>query len=129
MIIYQIGGIADKYRVGSSTKTLSVGKHVLGWAYGYPDAAGNGSLMYRNVKIEVLSGEGVISVVAGEKVDGSSISYVDGQGYISSTNAYSGRNYYGTLNCEKEGTAVLRLHYDLDGMHYTYDLTITVTAE
>ena len=120
-------------RIGGSTKTLTAGKHSIGWNYGYPDGNGNGSHDYRNLTIEVISGSDVVELTLGYDADGNALkwngkTYINSDGCLAATQALSCRFQLGVLDCKQAGTAVIRLHYDLDGMHYTYDLTVTVTA-
>ena len=51
---------------------------------------------------------------------------MNSEGKLPATGGAYARYQLGVLNCKKAGSAVLRLHYELDGLHYTYDLTITV---
>ncbi|MBR1983533.1 MAG: DUF4838 domain-containing protein [Clostridia bacterium] len=125
--------IDNSGRVGSvSSKTLTGGVHNIGWHYGYPDGKGHAGYDFRNVTIELVSGLDVVELTLGVDADGHELkwnnkTYMDENGCLPATQSYSARYQLGVINCKQAGTAVLRLHYDLDGMHYTYDLTLTIT--
>ena len=134
LLIYAFDCASNKAgtRAGGSTKTLSAGVHGIGWNYGYPDGKGHAGYDFRNVTIELVSGSDVVELTLGKDKDGNELvwnkkTYMDENGCLPATQNYSARFQLGVINCKKAGTAVLRLHYDLDGMHYTYDLTLTVT--
>ena len=127
MIIPQTYDNNTANRILTPTVDLEVGDHRLQWIYLYHRAP-FALFDYTDIKMEVISGEDVISITPNQRV-------IDGGGKILSslTENFSASEYngttkydYGTLTCIKKGTAVIRFTYTLDGIEYTDTRTINV---